>query len=33
MYKNMDRNEKLLLATLLALTPLVNAGPPEGMVR
>jgi len=25
--------KKLLLVTLLALTPLVNAGPPEGMVR
>jgi len=25
--------KKLLLVTLLALSPLVNAGPPEGMVR
>jgi len=25
--------KKLLLVTLLALTPLVNAGPPEGMVK
>ena len=25
--------KKLLLVTLLALTPLVHAGPPEGMVR
>ena len=25
--------KKLLLATLLALSPLVNAGPPEGMVK
>ena len=25
--------KKLLLATLLAFSPLVNAGPPEGMVR